>query len=370
MSIAQFREVPTRSLRVNPRNARTHPKKQIRALARSIQQFGFTAPIVVDEDSRILAGHGRWLAAKELKLSVVPVVLVCRLSEVERRAYLLADNKLAETAGWDRATLAVELNQLAPLLLEAGLDIALTGFEPFEIDTLMGDLIDPESDPADEPTAVTTEPVSCAGDLWLLGPHRLLCGDARKGSQFRRLMGEDIAGMVFTDPPYNVRIKSVQGRGHIKHDDFAMASGEMSKAQFTRFLTDTLALAARHSCDGAIHFVCMDWRHLDEISKSGKSVYSELKNLVVWTKTNAGQGSFYRSQHELIFIFKNGEASHTNNFELGQHGRYRSNVWTYAGVNTFRSGRTRRPFRPPNRQADRARRRRNARLLAAWRGRA
>ena len=152
-------------------------------------------------------------------------------------------------------------------------------------------------------------------------------------------MGSDRAAMVFADPPYNVSVRSVQGRGNIKHDDFVMASGEMSKAQFTSFLTNTLTLAARHSADGSIHYVCMDWRHLDEILDAGKKVYSELKNLVVWTKTNAGQGSFYRSQHELIFVFKNGEGPHTNNFELGQHGRNRSNVWTYAGVNSFRAGR-------------------------------
>ena len=115
--------------------------------------------------------------------------------------------------------------------------------------------------------------------------------------------------MVFADPPYNVCIKSVQGRGKIKHGEFAMASGEMSKAQFTTFLTDTLSSAARHSADGAIHYVCMDWRHLDEMLDAGKEVYSELKNLVVWNKTNAGQGSFYRSQHELIFVFKNGDGA-------------------------------------------------------------
>ena len=335
----QVKLVSVDKLKPHPKNARTHPKKQIRQIATSIERFGFTSPILVDEDNAVLAGHGRLAAAKLIGLREVPTLAVSGLSDTQKRAYLLADNKLAEKAGWDRATLAVELNQLAPLLFEAGLDIALTGFEPAEIDSLMGDLVDPEGDPADEPIALATDPVSRAGDLWLLGPHRLLCGDARKDSHFRRLMGSDIAGMVFADPPYNVRIKSVQGRGQFKHGDFAMASGELSKAQFTCFLTDTLALAARHSCDGAVHYVCMDWRHLDEISQAGKTVYSELKNLVVWNKTNAGQGSFYRSQHELIFVFKNREGPHTNNFELGQHGRNRSNVWTYAGANAFRTGR-------------------------------
>ena len=290
-------------------------------------------------NNTVLAGHGRLAAAKLIGLRDVPTLLVAGLSDAQKRAYVLADNKLAEKAGWDRTTLAVELNSLTPLLEEVGLDISLTGFEPVEIDGLLGDLVDPESDPADEPPFLAKEPVSKSGDLWLLGPHRLLCGDARDASQYRKLMGADRAAMVFADPPYNVSIKSVQGRGKIKHGDFAMASGEMSKAQFTAFLIDTLTQAARHSADGAIHYICMDWRHLEEMLDAGKKVYSELKNLVVWTKTNAGQGTFYRSQHELIFVYKNGDGPHTNNFELGQHGRNRSNVWTYAGVNSFRAGR-------------------------------
>jgi DNA modification methylase len=152
-------------------------------------------------------------------------------------------------------------------------------------------------------------------------------------------MGRERATMVFTDPPYNLQIKSIQGRGKIKHREFAEASGEMSPQQFTSFLADTLGLAAKYSADGAISFVCMDWRHMGEMLEAGSQVYGDLKNLIVWTKTNAGQGTFYRSQHELIFVFKNGGAPHVNNFELGQHGRYRTNVWSYAGVNTFRTGR-------------------------------
>ena len=339
MSANELKQVATSSLRSHRSNSRTHPKRQLRLLARSIEQFGFTVPIIVDDDGVILAGHGRWLAAKELGLQTVPVLVLNDLSDAQKRAYLLADNKLAEKAGWDRAALAVELNSLTPLLEESGLDISLTGFEPAEIDSLMGDLVDPEADPADELSPLSAKAVSQPGDLWLLGPHRLLCGDARNKSHFRKLMGGDRAGVVFADPPYNVSVKSVQGRGKIKHGDFAMASGEMSKAEFTAFLIETLGLAARHSTDGAIHFVCMDWRHLEEMLEAGKKVYSELKNLIVWSKTNAGQGSFYRSQHELIFVFKNGDGAHVNNLELGKHGRNRSNVWTYAGVNTFRAGR-------------------------------
>lgn len=335
----QIELVSLNKLKPHPKNARTHSKKQIRQIADSIERFGFTNPILVDEGNFVLAGHGRLSAAKLLGLTEVPTLALSGLSEAQKRAYLLADNKLAEKAGWDRASLAVELSELPALLDEIGLDISLTGFESAEVDGLLADFVDQEADPADEPTPLAAKAVSRVGDLWLLGEHRLLCGDARKTSHYRKLMMSDRAAMVFADPPYNVSIKSVQGRGKIKHGDFAMASGEMSKAQFTSFLTETLGHAARHAAEGAIHFVCMDWRHLDEVLEAGRKVYSELKNLVVWAKTNAGQGSFYRSQHELIFAFKSGAEPHINNFELGQHGRNRSNVWTYAGVNSFRAGR-------------------------------
>jgi len=331
--------VSLNKLTPNSNNVRTHSKKQIRQIADSIERFGFTNPILVDEGNSVLAGHGRLAAAKLLGLREVPTLVLVGLNDAQKRAYVLADNKLAEKAGWDRAALAVELTALAPILTEAGLDISLTGFEPPEIDALLGDLVDPEFDPADEPPPPAGEEVSRIGDLWQLAGHHLLCGDARDEAQFRKLMGAERAAMVFADPPYNVSIKSIQGRGKIKHGEFAMASGEMSKAEFTTFLIETLTQVARHSADGALNYVCMDWRHLEEMIEAGNSVYSELKNLVVWNKTNAGQGSFYRSQHELIFVFKNGDGPHTNNVELGHHGRNRSNVWTYPGINSFRAGR-------------------------------
>ena len=341
MPAHQVRTLSVNDLRPHPNNVRTHSKKQVRQIAESIACFGFTSPILTDENNTVLAGHGRLAAAKLAGLETVPTLVVSGLTEAQKRAYVLADNKLAEKSGWDRNTLAVELDNLAPLLSEVGLDISITGFEPAEIDILLGDLSDPENDPADEPPALVTEPASRVGDIWLLGPerHRVICGDARHGPDFRKLMGGNRAAMVFADPPYNVAIKSVQGRGKIKHGDFAMACGEMSKAQFTAFLTETLGHAAEYSAQGSIHFVCMDWRHMEEMLGAGNAVYTQLKNLVVWNKTNSGQGSFYRSQHELIFAYKNGERAHTNNFELGQHGRNRSNIWTYAGVNTFRAGR-------------------------------
>jgi len=261
------------------------------------------------------------------------------LSEAETRALALADNKIAANGGWDRAVLAAELGELAGLLPECNLDIDITGFEPAEIDALMGDLIDRETDPLDELPEIAKEAVSRRGDLWVFGEHRLLCGDARDQTDLRQLMGRASAAMVFTDPPYNVKISSVQGRGKIRHRDFMAASGELSRAEFIQFLVDALTLTAEYSANGAIHFVFMDWRHAKEILAAGEKVYSEHKNTIVWVKTTPGQGTFYKSHYELIFVFKNGDAPHINNFELGQHGRTRSNVWTYPGVNTFGTGR-------------------------------
>jgi DNA modification methylase len=181
--------------------------------------------------------------------------------------------------------------------------------------------------------------VSRPGDLWELGNHRILCGDARDPEAIGRLMGENRAAMAFLDPPYNVRIRDIVGRGQIKHQEFAMAPGEFSRSQFVEFLTNSLAAVASISRAGAVHYVCMDWRHMAELLEAGEATYGEMLNLAVWVKSNAGQGSFYRSQHELIGIFRVGDAPHLNNVELGRHGRSRSNVWHYAGVNTFRAGR-------------------------------
>jgi DNA modification methylase len=331
--------VSIRTLRRNSRNVRNHPKKQVRQIASSVQRFGWTYPILIDENGVILAGHGRYEAALLLDLQEVPVIVVAGLSDAEKRALALADNKIAANAGWDRAALAAELGELAGLLPECDLNIEITGFEIAEIDTLMGDLVDNEQDPANEVPDPTGQPVTRTGDLWLLGPHRLLCGDARQSGDMRKLMASKPAAMVFTDPPYNVRVSSIQGRGKIKHREFVAASGEMSPEEFIRFLGACLSLAAKHSAAGSIHYIFSDWRHIGEMLAAGKEVYAELKNLVVWAKTNAGQGTFYRSQHELIFVFKNGHSPHINSFELGQHGRSRSNVWSYAGVNTFRTGR-------------------------------
>lgn len=332
--------VAIRRLRPNKRNARTHSKKQIRQLGDVIARFGWTYPILVDENLEIICGHARWQAATELRIKEVPVIVLTGLRAGEKRAFAIADNKVAANAGWDRNILAAELGESASLLPECNLDLEITGFDAAEIDSLAGDLMDPEHDSADEmPPVNGTMPVSRTGDLWQLGNHRLVCGDACDENALKQLMNIERASMLFGDPPYNVRIGATVGRGKTKHREFLSGSGEMSPTQFVDFLNGWMKLAVRYSEDGAIHYVCIDWRHLHEILTAGRNVYSELKNLVVWVKTNAGQGSFYRSQHEFILVFKNGDGPHQNNVELGKHGRNRSNVWTYPGVNSFRAGR-------------------------------
>lgn len=323
-------------------NARTHSDKQIEQIAHSIKRFGFTNPILVSDDNEIIAGHGRVMAAKQLKMLEVPVLRLSHLSADERRAYILADNKLAENAGWDEDLLAIELQGL----LDIDFDLEIAGFETSEIDFILDGGTGSETVAADEKLDlipdVTNEPaVTMVGDLWDLGSHKLLCGDATKVKDIEILCSDETGvqssvAMLFTDPPYNVPIEGhVSGLGRHKHREFIEASGEMSKDEFTRFLTQSLGNASKVLNDGAIAYVCMDWRHMRELLDAGEHAFDELKNVCVWNKTNAGMGSFYRSKHELVFVFKKGKAQHINNFGLGDKGRYRTNVWDYAGINSF-----------------------------------
>ena len=322
-------------------NARTHSPKQIQQIARSISLFGFNNPILVDGEGMIVAGHGRVAAARELGITSVPTVLLEHLSPAEKRAYILADNKLAEKAGWDKGMLQIELQGLVAAELE--FDLTDLGFETGEIDLLLAD--DPnELDAAEaeeDPAAWDDLPkVARPGDLWLLGEHRLFCGDALDRESYEALLGAERAQMIFADVPFNVPISGhVSGKGRAKHPDFIMASGEMSPAQFTRFLRTSFEQMAAFSADGSVHFVCIDWRHLRELLAAGADAYSEQLNLCTWVKTNGGMGSLYRSQYELIAVFKSGTAKHVNNVELGRHGRNRTNVWNYAGMNSFHNGR-------------------------------
>lgn len=336
--LTQIRTCPIESLQLRRNNPRTHSPRQIRQIADSIEEFGFTNPILIDSRGIVIAGHGRLRAAKTLGLKIVPTLCLDHLTPDQARAYVIADNRLAENAGWDRDLLAIELQELSASDLD--FDLEVTGFETPELDLLItGDLQGEEPDDADDLRGLLDQDgpvVTRPGDLWAIGPHRLLCADALDAESYKRLLGDARAQTVFVDPPYNVRIDGhVSGLGQNRHAEFSMASGEMSKVEFTTFLETALANHAAFSVDGALHFVCMDWRHSRELLAASDSVYSENKNLCVWVKTNAGMGSLYRSQHEFVHVFKVRTAPHINNVELGRHGRSRSNVWRYAGVNSF-----------------------------------
>lgn len=319
----------------NPRNSRTHSEKQIHKVAKSIDKLGFNNPVLIDKKMMIVCGHGRVEAAKLLKLETIPTICLENLTKEQIKAYVIADNKLAEDAEWDKEILKIELEELEALDLD--FDATITGFEIPEIDLLLNDEVieankKEKPDPLDElPEENEIEERVKDGDLWQLGKHKLYCGNSLEEESYKILMQDELAGVVFCDLPFNVRIK---GNVSTKKNasEFAMASGEMSKKEFVQFLRTAMALQAKYSRDGSIHFQCMDWRHMQEMLDAGLSVYSELKNLCVWDKKTAGMGSLYRSQHELIFVFKNGTAKHTNNVELGVHGRYRSNLWRYQGM--------------------------------------
>jgi DNA modification methylase len=325
---------PVGELIPDPRNARTHPKRQIDQLKASIEAFGFTNPILADPEGRIIAGHGRLLAARAMGFAEVPTITLSGLSETQKRALRIADNKIALNAGWDLEILQQELGELASI--DVDINPTLTGFSTGEIDVILSSAADPD-DEVIPPVPAT--PRTKPGDIWILGEHRVGCGDGRDAEFLQRVIGDGArVDAAFLDPPYNVRIG-----GHAvaagRHREFAMASGEMSEADFRCFLKDTLGAAARLSRDGAVHFVFMDWRHMDSVSAVGATIYGERLNLCIWNKSNAGMGSLYRSKHELVFVYRVGPAPHRNMVELGRHGRNRTNVWDYASVNSMRGSR-------------------------------
>jgi DNA modification methylase len=325
-------------LKPDPANPRRHGKKQIRQIADSIKAFGFNVPILIDRDGKIVGGHGRWLACHLLGITEVPTLCLDHLTPAQARAFMIADNRLTEIATWDDRLLAQQFKVLSVLGLDFSLE--LTGFEMGEIDLRIASLDDPpetDADPADVvPEVPTSPPLSKIGDIWSLGRHRVLCGSALDVVAFAALMGEERASTAITDPPYNVRIDGhASGLGAIHHRPFPMASGEMDRAEFTAFLAKAFHNLAAFSVDGSLHYIFMDWRHAEELLAAGREPYGELKNLCIWVKDNAGMGSLYRSQHELVFVFKHGRQGHRNNVQLGQFGRNRSNVWHYPGANSF-----------------------------------
>src|SRR5271154_1914545 len=318
----------------DPRNARSHPKRQIDQIKASIEAFGFTNPILVDPEDHIIAGHGRLQAARAMGFTEVPTIVLPGLSETQKRALRIADNKIALNAGWDLEILQQELGELASI--DVDIDPTLTGFSTGEIDVILGSAGDPDDEVI---PPVPTTPRTKPGDVWVLGEHRVGCGDSRDEGFLQRIIGDGArVDAAFLDPPYNVRIG-----GHAvaagSHREFAMASGEMTDPEFRTFLADTLGAAAQCSRDGAVHFVCMDWRHIDSVSTVGHTVYGEFLNLCMWNKSNAGMGSLYRSKHELVFVYRVGSAPHLNMVELGKHDRNRTNVWDYASVYSMRASR-------------------------------
>ena len=314
-------------------NARKHSPGQIKQLIASMDECGFITPIVLDRNDQIIAGHARLAAATEAGFHEVPCLHAEHLTDEQVRAYRLADNKIAENATWDNELLRVELE----FLTHTEIDISATGFSIAETDILIGN-----ADLASEPEVLDADllqpssaPVTQSGEIWLVGPHRVGCGDVRDQTFLGNIMDGQRADMVFTDPPYNVKAKDIGGLGKVQHTNFVMASGEMSNTAFSTFLNESLSAMRDISTASSLHYICMDWRHLDALLLEGKDVYTKLQNLCVWVKTNAGMGSLYRSQHEFVAIFKSGDKPHCNNIQLGKDGRYRTNVWEYAGVNTF-----------------------------------
>ncbi len=331
--------LPTTSLKPHPQNPRVHTDKQVGQIAQSIEAFGFNVPILVDDRQNVVAGHGRLLAARKLGWNKVPVIKLNHLSESQYSAFLIADNRLTENSSWDERLLGEQLKVLSELELD--FDLEVTGFEMAEIDVLIDGLETlNEPDPDDRLPAIETSAVSVSGDLWQLGKHRVLCGNALITENYERLMDGAKADLVISDPPYNVAIDGhASGLGKVRHREFAMAAGEMNSGEFTEFLRKAMMLSRQSSQPGSLAYYFMDWRHMKQILTAGLEVYGETMNLCVWAKNNAGMGSFYRSAHELIFLFKNGSASHRNNVQLGKFGRYRTNVWNYPSANSFsRSG--------------------------------
>ena len=327
--------VPLAAVKLYDRNARTHSKQQIAQIAASFEAFGVVSPLVVDAAGQLIAGHGRLAAARLLKHATVPVVRIDHLDEAQKRALRIADNQLAALAGWDKGLLALEFKDLLAfdLKLDLSFDLGVCGFSAAEVDRLVDDTTEQDcgDDAAPEPD-LKAPPVARLGDLWILGEHRILCGDARDATTYSALLGDERAAMTISDSPYNLQISGLVSKSG-KHAEFCMGVGEMTTPQFTAFLTSFLTHSRAFSQAGAIHFAFMDWRHMGEMLAAGQGAGLELKNLCVWNKSSAGMGGGgYRSQHELAFMWKDPGGPHINNVQLGKFGRNRTNVWDFPGA--------------------------------------
>jgi DNA modification methylase len=322
----QIRLVAPSSLTAFGRRARTHSKEQISQIGKSIQTFGFAVPVLVDENDKVIAGNARVEASIQIGLTEIPVVTHSHLTDAQKRAFVLAENKLASLAGFDNTVLGLEFKDLLELDLDFDLDV--TGFADPEIDALaFGQDPVERSMPEVKPGVATSR----VGDLWLLERHRLMCGDSTDKDAVSQLLDGEQARTVFQDPPFNVKIDGhVSGTG--QHQEFVMASGEMSDDEFTAFLTKVLARTTESLMPGGLAYVCMDFRHMRNVLDAADRNALKLLNLIVWDKGQGGMGSFYRSRHELIFLLARDGASHLNRVQLGKHGRDRCNVWSYRGM--------------------------------------
>ncbi|HVR90611.1 MAG TPA: DNA methyltransferase [Novosphingobium sp.] len=336
--VGRFLEVSPGDLSPAARRTRKHPAQKRRALLESIRTQGIISPIIVNSRNVIVDGHLRVEIAVQLQLRTVPVLRVEYLSDAELRAFGIAANRMPANADWDMDELRLELEEIKAD--DVALDLSLTGFSIGEIDRIVGNHLAAKYDDLDatDDPPLGSSPGARLGDHYSLGDHELICGDATDRAVIERLMHGDQAQVVFTDPPYNVPIN-----GHVsssgQHAEFAMASGEMSSGEFTGFLELTLGNMGSALASGAIAFVCMDHAHIGELLEAGTSVFDHRLNICVWDKGQGGMGALYRSQHELVVVFKKGDAPHRNNIELGKNGRNRTNVWSFPGMVGFSAGR-------------------------------
>lgn len=328
------------TLQPSKRQMRIHTDHQIAKIAASIEAFGFVEPILIDNQGHIICGLGRVKAAEVTSMTHVPAVRISHLSEDQKRAYAITANRLAELSDWDNEMLAIEFQHF--LEVDLDFDVAVIGFETPEIDLIIGEAANDVQTEEENALPALDRPatISQVGDLWKLGPHLLYCGNALETSSYDALLTGTKADMVFTDPPYNVKIAgNVCGKGQIQHREFIMASGEMSEEEFSQFLLSNLLLLHSVSADGSLLYICMDWRHLETLLSAGRKAGLELVNICIWNKDNGGMGSLYRSKHEEVVVFRKGSRTGTNNVQLGKFGRNRTNVWDYPGVNSMHKGR-------------------------------
>ena len=329
---------PTANLRPGPR-VRKHPEAQIERIRASIRRFGFLCPPLIEATGEIIAGVARVEAARRAGYDELPVLVASNLSAADIKAYRIADNKLAEMSSWDRDVLKLEFEGI--LEIDNTFDLQFTGFDTAEIDLVLNPIDASEDEsPDDDAPAPNAVAVSRVGDVWMLGEHMLVCGDALSPETFEGLMQGQAARLVLSDVPYNVPVDGhVGGLGKKHHREFVQASGEMTDAEFADFLRRAIMVMVANLMDGGVVGLFIDWRSVETMLRVGRELGLNLINLIVWNKSNGGMGSLYRSKHELLCLFKKGRASHVNNVMLGAKGRYRTNVWDYAGVNTFGAGR-------------------------------